>query len=157
MKTNDLSVGACAKRSGVAVSTLHYYESEGLISSWRTQANHRRFDRSELRKIAVIRVGQSVGLPLSAIKEVLASLPQDRPLKAGDWSQAASPWKALLTEKIDMMEKLRDQLDHCIGCGCLSLTACPLYNANDKLAQQGAGPQRWLKSQEEPRGLPSGV
>lgn len=144
MKSNDLSVGAFASRAGVAVSTLHYYEAEGLISSWRTSANHRRFDRSELRKVAIIKVAQSVGLPLSAIREVLATLPQNRVVKAADWAEAATPWKALLTEKIALMEKLRDQLDHCIGCGCLSLENCPLYNANDGLAAKGAGPQRLL-------------
>ncbi|WP_380058580.1 redox-sensitive transcriptional activator SoxR [Falsihalocynthiibacter sp. SS001] len=144
MKTTDLAVGEFAKRAGVAVSTLHYYESEGLISSWRTAANHRRYDRTELRKVAIIKVAQSVGLPLSAIREVLETLPQDRAIKAGDWAEAAEPWKALLTEKIAMMEKLRDQLDHCIGCGCLSLVNCPLYNANDALAEHGPGPRRWL-------------
>lgn len=148
MKTSDLSVGAFAKRAGVAVSTLHYYESEGLISSWRTEANHRRFDRTELRKVAVIKVAQSVGLPLASIREVLASLPKDRAIKASDWSQAALPWKTLLSEKINLMEKLRDQLDHCIGCGCLSLTNCPLYNANDELSSNGPGPQRLIGSAE---------
>lgn len=144
MKPNDLSVGAFAERAGVAVSTLHYYEAEGLISSWRTPANHRRFDRFELRKVAIIKVAQSVGLPLSAIREVLATLPDNRAVKAADWAQAATPWKTLLTEKIDLMEKLRDQLDKCIGCGCLSLENCPLYNKNDGLAANGAGPQRWI-------------
>lgn len=144
MKTNDLSVGAFSKRAGVPVSTLHFYESEGLISSWRTASNHRRFDRAELRKVAIVKVAQSVGLPLSAIRDVLDTLPNDRAIKASDWSRAASPWKTMLTEKIALMEKLRDQLDHCIGCGCLSLAACPLYNANDTLASQGPGPRRLI-------------
>lgn len=144
MKSSDLSVGAFAARSGVAVSALHYYEAEGLISSWRTSANHRRFDRSELRKVAIIKVAQSVGLPLSAIREVLATLPENRVVKAADWAEAATPWKVLLTEKIALMEKLRDQLDHCIGCGCLSLENCPLYNADDGLAAKGPGAQRLL-------------
>lgn len=146
MKVNDLSVGEFAKRAGVAVSTLHYYEAENLITSWRTAANHRRFDRAELRKVAIIKVAQSVGLPLASIREVLGALPQDRTILAADWAEAATPWQSILSEKISLLEKLRDQLDQCIGCGCLSLTKCPLYNPDDRLGDVGAGPQVWMRA-----------
>lgn len=140
---NDLSVGEMAARAGVAVSTLHYYEAEGLIRSWRTPANHRRYDRRELRRVAIVRVAQSVGVPLAEIRAVLDRLPRDRAVSAKDWAEAAAPWRAVLEEKIALMERLRDQMGHCIGCGCLSLENCPLYNPGDRLGGQGAGPRRW--------------
>ena len=136
---NDLSVGQVAKRSGVPVSTLHYYEEEGLIQSWRTPANHRRYDRAELRRIAVIRVAQSVGVPLSEIREVLDALPERRKIKKEDWESVSALWRDRLDARIADLERLRDQLGFCIGCGCLSLTACPLYNKDDTLGADGPG------------------
>lgn len=141
---NDLSVGETAKRAGVPVSTLHYYEEEGLIQSWRTPANHRRFDRFELRRIAVIRVAQSVGVPLSEIKEALKDLPRGKKVAKAQWEAVSRKWQDRLDERIDMLNRLREQLGFCIGCGCLSLKSCPLYNANDSLAKEGGGPRRWI-------------
>ena len=142
----DLGVGEMARRSGVAVSTLHFYEAEGLIESWRTPANHRRFDRRELRRVAIARVAQSVGIPLADVKVVLDAIPRGQNVSAAEWAKAAQPWAAMLTEKITVLERLRDQMDHCIGCGCLSLENCPLYNPADALGAKGPGPQRWMET-----------
>ena len=140
---NDLSVGAAAKRAGVPVSTLHYYEEEGLIESWRTPANHRRYDRSELRRIAIIRVAQSVGVPLAEIKQALDKLPRGKPVSAQEWEAVSAQWQDRLNDRIALLERLRDQLGFCIGCGCLSLKSCPLYNRDDALGKNGPGPRRW--------------
>lgn len=138
-----------AARSGVAVSALHFYEAEGLIRSWRTAANHRRYDRAELRRVALIRVAQSVGVPLAEIRQVLDRLPRDRAVTKADWEAAARPWKAALEARIGLLERLRDQLGHCMGCGCLSIANCPLYNAEDRLGANGPGPRRWTGRPEE--------
>ncbi|WP_245848459.1 redox-sensitive transcriptional activator SoxR [Actibacterium ureilyticum] len=143
-RLSDLSVAEMAERSGVAVSTLHYYERAGLIESWRNGANHRRYDRTQLRRVAIIRVAQSVGLSLAEIRGVLGTLPRDRAVTAADWSRAAQPWQDRLDQQIALLQKLRDQMGHCIGCGCLSLENCPLYNPDDRLGRDGAGPRRWL-------------
>ncbi len=140
---NDLSVGEMARRAGVAVSTLHYYEAEGLIESWRTPANHRRYDRRELRRVAVIRVAQTLGIPLAEVKTVLARVPRGGAVRKSDWTAASALWRAEIDERMAMLERLRGQLDHCIGCGCLSLESCPLYNSGDALAKNGPGPRRW--------------
>ena len=144
MKSNDLTVGEMSQRTGVAVSALHYYEAEGLIQSWRTASNHRRYDRGELRRVSIIRIAQSLGVPLSEVKDVLDTLPRGRPVRKDDWSRAAAPWQAALNERISLLERLRDQLDSCIGCGCLSLESCPLYNPGDELAGEGPGARRLL-------------
>lgn len=147
--TNDLSVGDMAKRAGVPVSTLHFYEAEGLIQSWRTPANHRRYDRRELRRVAIARVAQSVGIPLSEVKAVLDRIPRDGPVSADDWAEAASPWADLLEERIALLTRLRDQIGFCIGCGCLSLDSCPLYNEKDRLGSNGPGARRWIGQKGE--------
>ncbi len=148
-KTSDLSVGEIAARAGVPVSTIHYYESEGLIRGWRTPANHRRYDRAELRRVAVVRVAQRLGISLAEIGDVLNGLPRDRPLKADDWRALSDGWQERLDERIEMLMRLRDQLGHCIGCGCLSIDSCPLYNAEDRLGLNGAGPRRWTGNRAE--------
>ena len=146
---SDLSVGELAARAGVPVSTLHFYEAEGLIRSWRNAANHRRYDRRELRRVAIIKVAQSVGVALSEIREVLDRLPRDRAVSARDWAEAAAPWREMLDERIALMTRLRDQMGHCMGCGCLSVESCPLYNAEDRLGRTGPGPRRWTGTPEE--------
>ena len=148
-KPNDLSVGEIAERAGVPVSTVHYYEAEGLIESWRTPANHRRYDRRELRRIAIVRIAQSVGVPLSEVKEVLDRIPREKAVSAKAWAEAAAPWKALLDERITLLARLRDQIGFCIGCGCLSLESCPLYNPEDTLGSNGAGARRWIGKKSE--------
>ncbi len=149
LKPNDLTVGEMAERSGVPVSTLHFYEAEGLIESWRTPANHRRYDRRELRRVAIVRMAQSVGVPLSEVKAVLDRIPRDRAVSAAAWAKAAEPWADLLTERIEHLQRLRDQMHFCIGCGCLSLETCPLYNSDDTLGSNGPGARRWIGTKAE--------
>lgn len=153
MATSDLSVGEMAKRAGVSVSTLHFYEAEGLIESWRTPANHRRYDRRELRRVAITRIAQSVGVPLSEVKAVLDRIPRGKSVSAQAWAEAAAPWQRKLDERIALMTRLRDQMGFCIGCGCLSLENCPLYNADDRLGSNGPGARRWVGEEAE-RGEP---
>lgn len=121
-----LTVGQVAAHCGVAVSTLHFYESKGLIESRRSAGNQRRYLRSVLRRIAVIRAAQSVGIPLDEIQTALSTLPSGQTPTAADWARLSEQWRSALTERIDTLLKLRDQLDGCIGCGCLSLQNCPL-------------------------------
>ncbi|RFP12635.1 MULTISPECIES: redox-sensitive transcriptional activator SoxR [unclassified Duganella] len=136
----ELGVGELAERAGVAVSALHFYEAKGLIHSVRSSGNQRRYARSVLRRLAVIKVAQRVGLPLAAIAQALDALPSGRTPTVADWRRLSAAWKLELEERIKTLTQLRDQLDGCIGCGCLSLKACPLRNAQDALAQAGAGP-----------------
>jgi len=136
----ELGVGELAARSGLAVSALHFYESKGLIQSVRSAGNQRRYPRSVLRRVAVIKVAQRVGIPLASIASALDSLPSSRTPNVADWRRLSSGWKQELEERILALTQLRDQLDGCIGCGCLSLKACPLRNAQDSLAQAGPGP-----------------
>lgn len=135
----DLSVGEVAKRSGVRVSTIHFYESKGLIQSWRTGGNQRRYPRSVLRRIAVIRVAQRAGIPLSLTKDHLDSIPTDKALTASDWKALTTAWRHGIDLRIESLIQLRDQMDRCIGCGCLSLADCPLRNPDDTLGAEGPG------------------
>jgi len=137
----ELSVGEAAERSGVAVSTLHFYESKGLIRSSRSRGNQRRYARGVLRRIAIIKVAQRAGIPLATIQQALASLPADSAPTSKDWRRLSSAWRIELNHRIRKLTELRDRLDDCIGCGCLSITACPLRNPSDQLAEQGAGPR----------------
>lgn len=136
-----LTVGEVARRSGVAVSALRYYETVGLIKSRRSEGNHRLYPRSVLRRIAVIKVAQRTGLSLQEIREGLAELPDWRTPTRADWMKMSQAWKAELEERIARLMRLRDQLEQCIGCGCLSLSDCPLRNPNDHLGEEGPGPR----------------
>lgn len=136
----ELTVGEVAERSGVAVSTLHFYETKGLIKSWRNRGNQRRYPRVVLRRVAVIKVAQRTGIPLADIAEALSVLPHDRPLTAKDWQRLSETWKQKLDARIASLTALRDQLTGCIGCGCLSMQDCPLRNPHDELGETGAGP-----------------
>ena len=136
-----LTVGEVARRSGVAVSALHFYETKGLIHSVRSAGQQRRYGRDVLRRVAVIKVAQRIGISLASISEAFASLPQGRSPTAGDWARMSSLWRKELDERIMQLTRLRDQLDGCIGCGCLSIDACRLRNPLDELSEQGSGPQ----------------
>jgi MerR family transcriptional regulator, redox-sensitive transcriptional activator SoxR len=137
--SQPLTVGEVARRSGVAVSTLHFYEAKGLIASMRTTGNQRRYPREVLRRVAVIKVAQRVGVPLASIGEALETLPEGRAPTAADWARLSARWRAELDERITKLTRLRDQLSDCIGCGCLSIKACPLRNPWDKLGEEGPG------------------
>jgi MerR family redox-sensitive transcriptional activator SoxR len=137
----ELSVGEIAARSGVAVSTIHFYEAKGLIPSWRNSGNQRRFPRGVLRRIATIRVAQRLGMPLEAIAQAFQALPDHRAPTPADWKSLSTKWKADLDDRIHGLIQLRDQLNSCIGCGCLSMADCPLRNPQDKLSKEGAGPR----------------
>jgi MerR family redox-sensitive transcriptional activator SoxR len=139
--STELTVGQVAARAGVAVSTLHFYESKGLIKSWRNQGNQRRYAREVLRRVAVIRVAQRTGIALAQIREALEALPDGRTPTTEDWMKLSANWRGELNDRIDRLMRLRDQLDGCIGCGCLSLADCPLRNPWDKLSRQGTGPR----------------
>ena len=135
-----LTVGEVARRSGVAVSTVHFYESKGLIKGWRSEGNQRRYPREVLRHIAVIKVAQRTGIPLETIRESLSGLPEGRALTAAQWKALSARWRDELDERIRKLVRLRDELGGCIGCGCLSLKDCPLRNPGDALGQLGSGP-----------------
>jgi len=135
-----LSVGELARRSGVSVSALHFYEREALIHGWRTAGNQRRYERAVLRRVAIIKVAQAVGVPLAEIRARLEAAPAG---KAG-WARLAADWRADLDRRIALMTRLRDRLDGCIGCGCLSVDDCPLRNPEDRVAQEGSGPRHLL-------------
>jgi MerR family transcriptional regulator, redox-sensitive transcriptional activator SoxR len=140
---DGLTVGQLSGRSGVAVSALHYYEAEGLIRSRRTAGNQRRYSRDTLRRVAFIRAAQRVGLPLARIRQALAELPTERTPNRRDWARLSARWRDELNERIADLQRLRDALTGCIGCGCLSLTTCRLSNPDDVQAGAGPGP-RWL-------------
>ena len=139
--SRELTVGQLAARSGVAVSTIHFYESKGLIKGWRNNGNHRRYAREVLRRVALIKVAQRTGISLAAIRKALNSLPKGRTPNADDWKRLSAQWRAELQDRINRLTRLRDQLDGCIGCGCLSLGVCPLRNPSDRLSKQGPGPR----------------
>jgi len=136
-----LSIGEVAARSGVAISALRFYEAKGLIRSLRSAGNQRRFPREVLRRVAVIKVAQSLGIPLRAIQDAFGKLPESRSPTAADWNKMSARWRAELDDRIARLSRLRDQLDRCIGCGCLSLKDCPLRNPLDQLSERGTGAQ----------------
>ena len=137
----QLTVGEVARRSGVAVSALHFYEAKGLIRSIRSAGQQRRYGRDVLRRVAVIKVAQRIGISLASISAALAALPEGRTPTVADWARLSSLWRNELDERIAQLTRLRNQLDDCIGCGCLSLDACRLRNPLDELSDQGSGPQ----------------
>ncbi|GGU76909.1 redox-sensitive transcriptional activator SoxR [Streptomyces litmocidini] len=145
----ELTVGQLSARSGVAVTALHFYESKGLIKSRRTPGNQRRYTRDTLRRISVIRVAQRMGIPLSTVRDALAELPEERTPNRDDWARLSQRWRADLDARIEQLLALRDGLEDCIGCGCLSVRDCPLTNPYDELGEEGPGPRRLLR---EPTG-----
>lgn len=133
------TIGHLAERAGVATSAIRFYESRGLVRSVRTTGNQRRYEPSTLRRIAFIRTAQQVGLSLDEIGEALASLPEERTPTKADWTRLSNRWRSRLDEQIARIERLRDRLDGCIGCGCLSLKSCALNNPGDQAAEYGPG------------------
>ena len=139
-----LTIGELSARSGVAPSALRYYERLGMIQSRRTSGNQRRYEQSQLRRVAFIRIAAQVGLSLEEIRQALDSLPNRLTPTRSDWERLSRSWRARLDEQITLLQRLRDNLTSCIGCGCLSLKDCGLYNPEDMLAAQGPGPRRLL-------------
>jgi MerR family redox-sensitive transcriptional activator SoxR len=140
-----LTIGDMAARSGVAQSALRFYEREGLIRATRTGGNQRRYQRAELRRVAFIKVSQQVGISLDEIREALHSLPDGRTPTRADWARLSAHWRKQLDSRIALMERLRDELTGCIGCGCLSLKRCTLFNPDDRRAAEGPGPRALLE------------
>lgn len=142
MRQRELTPGELAERAGVTVSALHFYEREGLIDSRRTTGNQRRYHRDVLRRVAFIRFSQRLGISLGDIRDALETLPTGRSPTKADWAALSAGWKSDLDRRIARLESLRDDLDGCIGCGCLSLQSCAVYNNEDALAAWGPGPVR---------------
>ncbi|AZF20637.1 redox-sensitive transcriptional activator SoxR [Pseudomonas sp. R3-52-08] len=141
MLDKQLTVGQLAARSGVAVTALHFYETKGLIKSNRNAGNQRRYPRDVLRRVVVIKIAQRLGIPLATIGEALQALPEGRTPTAKDWARLSARWREDLDERINKLVQLRDKLNGCIGCGCLSMDACPLRNQDDQLGERGPGAQ----------------
>lgn len=142
-----LSIGDLAARTGLSVSAIRFYEGKGLITPDRNDGNQRRFEGSDIRRLSFILIAQQMGLTIEQIKSVMASLPDGRTPTKADWGKISRTFRKTLDERIAMMERMRDRLDGCIGCGCLSLKACSLYNPDDKAYRLGVGP-RYVVSDE---------
>lgn len=140
-----VTIGELSARSGVAASALRYYERLGLIQSRRTTGNQRRYEQAQLRRVAFIRIAAQVGLSLDEIRAALDSLPDGRTPTRADWHRLSRGWRARLDRQIELLERLRDELTGCIGCGCLSLRTCALSNPEDRLAADGPGPRQLLR------------
>lgn len=149
MPSELLSIGEVVERTGVPHSTLRFYEAQGLVAATRSAGGQRRYPRSALRRIAFIRIAQRVGLSLEDISAALATLPESRTPNKADWARLSAAWRPRLDDQIAVLQRLRDQLSDCIGCGCLSLRACGLYNPEDAAASLGAGP-RYLLADDRP-------
>src|SRR4051812_41401308 len=143
-REDTLSIGEVAERTGVAISALRFYEAEGLISSARSAGGQRRFPREVLRRIAFVRIAQQIGLSLDEVARALASLPGERTPTVADWTRVSRAWRSVLDERIKLLELARDDLTSCIGCGCLSLHTCRLYNPDDRARVLGQGPRYLL-------------
>jgi MerR family redox-sensitive transcriptional activator SoxR len=144
MRQAGLSIGALAKRTGLSVSAIRYYEAEGLVAPWRNDGGQRRFERADIRRLSFVLIAQKFGFSLAKIREELKQLPQGRAPTQDDWRRISAAFRDEIDARIETLTKLRDTLDGCIGCGCLSLEVCKLYNANDKAATRGTGPRYLL-------------
>lgn len=142
-KRDLLTIGETARRSGLSVPTLRFYEEKGLVHATRTSGNQRRYPRHVLRRLAFVRAAQRFGLTLAEIREALDTLPTGTPPTTRDWQRLSRRWHDALQERIDALVDLRDTTSGCIGCGCLSTTSCPIYNDDDVLGAEGAGARRW--------------
>lgn len=146
-RRNEISIGTLAKRTGLAVSAIRYYETQGLVAPERNAGGQRRFLRSDIRRLSFVMIAQKFGFTLDRIREVLGRLPQNRTPNATDWTEISQDFRAELDQQILALTRLRDKLDGCIGCGCLSLDRCALYNPDDVAAQKGAGPRYLMGDQ----------
>ncbi len=144
-----LSIGTLSERTGVATSALRYYEAEGLLSSSRSEGGQRRYHRETIRRVSFVRVAQEVGLSLTEVHEALSSLPDRRTPTQKDWEKLSKAWRPRLDAQIRMLERLRDRLDGCIGCGCLSLQICKILNPDDEAGEAGPGPH-YVIDEDEP-------
>jgi MerR family redox-sensitive transcriptional activator SoxR len=149
-----LTIGEVAERTGIATSAVRFYERQGLVESERTGGGQRRFHREVLRRLAFVRIAQRVGLSLDEIRAALATLPRNRTPNKADWARLSASWRPQLDAQIAVLERLRDELTDCIGCGCLSLRSCALYNRDDGAAALGAGPRYLLG--DHPGDVPAG-
>ncbi|OIQ30222.1 MAG: redox-sensitive transcriptional activator SoxR [Alphaproteobacteria bacterium MedPE-SWcel] len=139
--SHGLSIGYLAERTGLAVSAIRYYEAQGLLEPWRNAGGQRRFHRADIRRLSFVMIAQKFGFTLPEIREQLSSLPGNRTPTKADWARLSEGFRRHLDARIATLEKLRDDLDGCIGCGCLSLPSCALYNAGDRAAKKGQGPR----------------
>lgn len=146
---DQLSIGQVSERTGVAISALRFYEREGLLRADRTEGGQRRYRREVIRRVSFVRIAQQVGLSLEEIRGALEALPDDRTPTKTDWARLSRAWRSRLDDHIASLTRLRDDLTSCIGCGCLSLKACSLYNPGDLAASLGTGP-RYLMSNDRP-------
>ena len=142
---DNLTIGALAERSGIAISAIRFYESKGLLAPVRTRGNQRRYRRADLRRLGVIRIAQRLGLSLEEIEVEMATLPTDRPPALGDWQRVSRSMRQQLDLKMQLLTRARAKLDECIGCGCLSLPRCQLFNKNDRVSAAGGGPRLVLE------------
>lgn len=147
--SRELTVGQVAERSGLAVSALHFYERKGLIRSHRTSGNQRRYDRDVLRRLAIVRMGTELGIPLAEIADALSYVPVGHTPSAADWRKMSEVWHDKLNRRIVLMTRMRDELNGCIGCGCLSTASCPLMNLGDHLSAEGSGPRRLVREGDD--------
>lgn len=141
MDAEVLTIGAVSERTGVAASALRFYEAQGLIHAARSHGGQRRYTRDTIRRVSFIRIAQQVGLSLEEIGGALASLPENRTPNRRDWERLSDSWRPRIDQQIGVLERLRDRLTGCIGCGCLSLQACRLLNPADEAARRGPGPR----------------
>ena len=141
LRNRGLTIGYVARRTGLPPSTIRYYEDEGLVNPDRSESGHRRYARADLRRLSFVMISQGLGFSIAEIREALASLPQGRTPDKRDWARISRRFGKVLDARIEQMQALRDRLDGCIGCGCLSLKTCALYNPRDKASQRGAGPR----------------
>ncbi|GAB4355151.1 MAG: redox-sensitive transcriptional activator SoxR [Oricola sp.] len=147
--TDRLAIGELARRTGIAVSAIRYYEQQGLIASERNAGGQRRFLRSDIRRLSFILIAQQFGFTLPQIRAVLDRLPDGRTPTKADWTKISEDFRAELDRKIETLTELRYRLDKCVGCGCLSLTDCTLYNPQDRVAAKGAGPRYLMGDKPE--------
>jgi len=149
MSALGISIGALAERTGLNVSAIRYYEREGLLSAWRNAGGQRRFARADIRRLSFVMIAQQFGVTLAEIRALLDELPEGRTPTPKDWTQISHRLRARLDARIDVLQRLRDDLDGCIGCGCLSLPKCRLYNPDDKAHVKGAGPRYLMGDKPE--------